>query len=199
MLGVANASGLLCCATAEPRLELGPDGGGDLRRGEIGHCGVVSPEGVTDFGTRPGNFDTASLTAEPFCCRCGTLDADNARWIAAADGCVDKALGTSGGLSWRMGEAFLDVRGLAPGAGDAVNGVRFVDADFLSVGTDDPEDEECVDCLNCVLDDFLDVDLSLVLPAFSFASPLPGSAVSVCPLTERKMPWPSLLAMTLMA
>lgn len=86
MLGIADGSGFLCCAAADPRRELGPDGGGDLSRGDIGHCGVVSPEATALFCARPGSLATASLTVEPFDCSCGTLDADNARCMAAADG-----------------------------------------------------------------------------------------------------------------
>lgn len=52
---------------------------------------------------------------------------------------------------------FLDVRGLTPGAGDAIIGVRFVEDDFRNVGTVEvPVDDADVDCRNCVVEDFLD-------------------------------------------
>lgn len=67
-------------------------------------------------------------------------------------------------------------------------GVKLVDDDFLNVGTDDPDDEDCVGCLNCVLDDFLDADPVLGPLPLPFVPPLLGSAVSACPLMERKAP-----------
>lgn len=67
-------------------------GGGLFNRGEGGHCGVVSPEaGPALFGpAREGSFDTASVTAPPAPAEsCGTLLAESARCIAAAEGCEE--------------------------------------------------------------------------------------------------------------
>jgi hypothetical protein len=92
-------------------------GGGLFNRGEAGHCGVVSPEaGPTLFApAREGNFDTASDTAPPVPAEsCGTLLAESARCIAAAEGCdeldwFDRALGRP---SLRMGDGLREVLGL---------------------------------------------------------------------------------------
>lgn len=75
----------VCC------LEVDRDeGGGLFNRGEAGHCGVDSPEvGPALLGPpREGSFETASVTAPPAEI-CGTLLADNALCIAAAEGCVE--------------------------------------------------------------------------------------------------------------
>lgn len=117
----------------------------------------MSPEAVALLCARPDSFATASLTVAGLCWSCGTFDADSARCSAAADGCADKELVAVSGLSWRIGEVFLDVRGLTPGAGDAIIGVRFVEDDFRNVGTVEvPVDDADVDCRNCVVEDFLD-------------------------------------------
>lgn len=92
-------------------------GGGLFNRGEVGHCGVVSPEaGPALFApTREGSFDTASDTAPPAPAEsCGTLLAESARCIAAADGCdelelLDRAPGRP---SLRMGDGLREVLGL---------------------------------------------------------------------------------------
>lgn len=101
-------------------------GGGLFSRGEAGHCGVVSPElGPALFGPpRVGSFDTASVTAPPPVEICGTLLADNALCIAAAEGCVEKdwlAKGP-GRLSLRMGDVFREDLGLAVAEGDDDDG-----------------------------------------------------------------------------
>lgn len=52
----------------------------------------MSPEaGPALLGAAPreGSFETASVTAPP-AESCGTLLADKARWMAAAEGCVEK-------------------------------------------------------------------------------------------------------------
>jgi hypothetical protein len=91
-------------------------GGGLFNRGEAGHCGVVSPEaGPALFApAREGSFDTASVTAPPVPAEsCGTLLAESARCIAAAEGCdeldwLDRVLRPS----LRMGDGFREVLGL---------------------------------------------------------------------------------------
>ena len=65
-------------AMAEPLLLLVADGGGDFKRGEIGHCGVVSPDPGPVLFVDRGNLETASVT-EVVDCNCGTLAADKAR------------------------------------------------------------------------------------------------------------------------
>lgn len=90
------------------------EGGGLFNRGEAGHCGVVSPEaGPTLFApARDGSFDTASDTAPPVPAEsCGTLLAESARCIAAAEGCdeLDRALARP---SLRIGDGFREVLGL---------------------------------------------------------------------------------------
>jgi hypothetical protein len=61
-------------------------GGGDFNLGEMGQCGVVSPEFVPDEafagrGTREGSCEEVGGSE-------GMLAADNALWMAAADGTV---------------------------------------------------------------------------------------------------------------
>jgi len=52
------------CATVEPLLELLADGGGDFNRGEMGHCGVMSPElGPPTFFADLGSRETGSAAA----------------------------------------------------------------------------------------------------------------------------------------
>lgn len=110
--------------TALPLLELAAEGGGLFNRGDTGHCGVESPEPpapVLRAPPRPGSFDTASVTPPLLLPDiCGTLLADNALCMAAADGCpgkleFDTALGR---LSFRIGEALREVLGLPPGNGE---------------------------------------------------------------------------------
>ena len=89
-------------------------GGGLFNRGEAGHCGVVSPEAepVLFAPARDGNFDTASDTAPPNPAEsCGTLLAESARCIAAAEGCdeLERALARP---SLRIGDGFREVLGL---------------------------------------------------------------------------------------
>ena len=128
ILGAATcALSALFWFTAEPLLELDPEGGGDFSRGDVGQCGVVSLDAFALFGGL-GSFDTASETAPP--CSCGTLAADSARCIAAADGCVEMRV--EGGCG-RVGEVFLDVFGLVPFDDDVI-GTRLLDGCFRSVG-----------------------------------------------------------------
>lgn len=64
VMGGAELESVFLCDNADPRLELTAAGGGDLNRGDTGHCavvGVLSPEGTVDLEVR-GNFDTASVT-----------------------------------------------------------------------------------------------------------------------------------------
>lgn len=98
----------------DPLLELGPDGGGDLRRGETGHCGVLSPLVLELFPA------LGALPASPFAPpgSAGTFAADRARCIAAAEGCVAMGVVTGCGLlSLRMGEVLREVSGLEPAEG----------------------------------------------------------------------------------
>lgn len=81
MLG---ASGLFI-AVPEPRLEFTPEGGGDFILGDSGHCGVDSADATVLLGPR-GSLEVDSAAAVPGCCSCGTLDAERARCIAAAEG-----------------------------------------------------------------------------------------------------------------
>jgi hypothetical protein len=60
MLGMAGGSGFRGRAIADPRREFGPDGGGDLMRGDMGNSGVVSPDTVVLFCPRLGSFEGAS-------------------------------------------------------------------------------------------------------------------------------------------
>lgn len=177
MLGTGAGSGFLLCI-ADPRLELA-DGGGDFSRGDIGHCGVLSPDPPPVLCAR-GNFDTASDT-DP--CNCGTLAADSARWIAAAEGtegCRD------GLLSFRPGELFREESGLAPADGD-FNGNRLFEGCFRSCG------------MGVVEEDCERTALGLRRAAAVFAFPgvgvgaAPGSAVSSWPLMDLKSA--ALLAM----
>lgn len=102
---------------AEPRLEFGPEGGGDFNLGDIGHCGVVSPLALVLL------FALDALVASPVppVCSAGTFAADNARCMAAAEGCVEMGVVRGCGLlSLRMGDVFLDVRGLVPAEAEDV-------------------------------------------------------------------------------
>lgn len=107
-----------------------------------------------------GSFDTASVTDAG--CSCGTLVADRARCIAAAEGtlgiggatecdrlglascefCLDRrppVLVAVGGASCfnegRMGDVFRDVRGLLPAEG-GIEGTRLLDVFLRNAGTD---------------------------------------------------------------
>lgn len=102
---------------AEPRLEFGPDGGGDFSLGDKGHCGVVSPLAEVLLFAR----DALAASAVGPLGRVGTLAADNARCMAAAEGWVDMGVVRGcGRLSLRIGEVFLDVRGLVPAEAEDV-------------------------------------------------------------------------------
>lgn len=118
-------------AVAEPRLEFGPDGGGDFSRGDTGHCGVVSALAPVLLADR-GTLDASPAAA--FCSE-GTLAADNARCMAAAEGWVATGVVVGCGLvSLRMGDVLRDVRGLVPAeAEDAVT--KPPDSFFLSGGS----------------------------------------------------------------
>jgi hypothetical protein len=110
MLGAAVPSTFFCVA-ADPLRELEPDGGGDFKRGDVGHFGVFSP----DLGAF-GGFETPSAT--PVACSCGAFAADKALCIAAADGCDELGVDSGcGRLSFRMGDALRDVLGLFPADG----------------------------------------------------------------------------------
>lgn len=136
---------------------------------------MESAEATALLGPR-GSLDTASDTVVPGCCNCGTLDAESARCIAAAEGCVESVLDSAGALSFRSGDVLRDVRGLCPAAGEDVAGGSVVDEDFLNVDTDPPDDAP---------EDDGDFFVSFFVP-LAFA-PLPvGSAVSGWPLRDRK-------------
>lgn len=129
-------------------LEVERDAGGGLfNRGEAGHCGVLSPEaGPALFGpARAGSFDTASVTAPPPPAeRDGTLLADSALWIAAAEGCDEKdwLFNAPGRLSLRIGEVFREDLGLGVTEGDDEDGNREAECCLRSVGVgiEDVED-----------------------------------------------------------
>lgn len=124
-------------------------GGGLFNRGEAGHCGVVSPEaGPALFGpARVGNFDTASVTAPPPPAdRDGTLLADSAPWIAAAEGCDEKdwLCDAPGRLSLRIGEVFREDLGLGVTEGDDEDGNREAECCLRSVGVGIEDVEDAV-------------------------------------------------------
>lgn len=145
IVGAAAGASAFFAVVAEPRLEFGPEGGGDFNRGDIGHCGVVSPLAPVLLFC----LDTLPASFVPPPCSAGTFAADSALWIAAAEGCVDIGVVRGCGLlSLRIGEVFLDVRGLVPaeaegvvtsppdncflsGGGAAVVGVGACDEGFL--------------------------------------------------------------------
>jgi len=96
---------------------------------------VLSPDEPPAAALVPallGSLDTASVTAPPG--NCGTLLADNALCIAAADGCVEKLGGPEGRESLRMGDVFREVRGLAPADGDEECGSRLLEDCLRRVG-----------------------------------------------------------------
>jgi hypothetical protein len=68
----------------EPERPSAPDGGGDLRRGEMGQWGVVSPELGPDVDLVGRGALTESVDVEGG--RAGMLVDDNDRWMAAAEG-----------------------------------------------------------------------------------------------------------------
>lgn len=69
--GASGFRAIFAAMFAVPRLELGPDGGGDLRRGDMGHCDVVvEPEAVAVLGTLLGSLDPVSVPAEVSCWSC---------------------------------------------------------------------------------------------------------------------------------
>lgn len=158
-------SGFFCCAVEDPLLELGPDpdGGGDFNRGDVGQCGVVSPDPVPPFGAL-GRRDTASDT--PPACNCGAFAADSALCMAAADGWVEMGVERGcGRLSFRTGEVLRDVRGLVPANGEPT-GRRLLDGCFRNGGG----------CIADAIDDFRG---SLAFRrAVVFAVGLLGSTVS---------------------
>lgn len=68
MIGAELGSGFFgCCGAADPLLELDADGGGDFRRGDIGHCGVVSPDPPPALLLALGSLETASVTGPEDC------------------------------------------------------------------------------------------------------------------------------------
>jgi hypothetical protein len=95
IFGVCNrASGLLCV-----RKEFVRDlvGGGDLRRGDTGHDGELSPDGppiftLCDRGSLEGGSEVGAG------CNWGVVAAESARCIAAADGMVPLCPVILGGL-----------------------------------------------------------------------------------------------------
>lgn len=130
-MAVADTPPFFCPVAADPRLEFGPEGGGDFSRGDVGQCGVLSPDPPALLGTL-GNRDTESDT--PPACNCGAFAADNARCIAAADGCVGFGLDRCcGRLSLRMGDVLRDVLGLEP-ADTVAAGTRLFDDRFRKGG-----------------------------------------------------------------
>lgn len=85
--GVDAASGFLLCERRELRrereCERASGGGGDLRRGECGQWGVLSPETAAegDLSGRGALIDSEDAMGG----NCGMLVFDRARWIAAAE------------------------------------------------------------------------------------------------------------------
>ena len=61
------------------------DGGGDFKRGDVGHDGVFCPDFICLSEERPPSSTESTLWG----CNTG-LCADKARWTAAAEGTVDK-------------------------------------------------------------------------------------------------------------
>lgn len=113
----AGVLSVFFAAVVDPRLELGPEGGGDFNLGDMGHCGVVSPLApwlLFGLATRPPS-------AAPPPGSVSTLAADSARCMAAAEGCVEMGVVRGCGLlSLRMGDVFLDVFGLLPAEAEGV-------------------------------------------------------------------------------
>jgi hypothetical protein len=108
-----------CALLALLRRECGVAGGGDVIRGDVGGGCAASFTAAASLSCFRGSFESGSgvfwLWAS-----CGMLEADSARWIAAADGGAEEPLLFSGEtLSLRMGEVCRDVRGLVPVKGDA--------------------------------------------------------------------------------
>jgi hypothetical protein len=124
------------------------EGGGLFNRGEAGHCGVVSPEaGPALLGpARAGSFDTASVTGPPPEESCGTLLADKALCIEAAEGCDEKdwPAKAPGRLSLRMGELFREDLGLEVVEGDEEDGSRDAECCLRRVGVCVDDDEDAV-------------------------------------------------------
>lgn len=151
---------------------------------------MESADATLLFGPR-GSLDTASDTGLLCCCNCGTLDADSARCMAAAEGWVDSVEVNVGVLSFRSGDVLREVRGLCPAEGDAAAWASAVEDGFLSVDVEPPDDDAPDDEGDLLVPFF--APLFAPLLAFVFA-PLPvGSAVSACPLSERKSAMLSLL------
>lgn len=123
------------------------EGGGLFNRGEAGHCGVVSPEaGPALFGpARAGNLDTASVTAPPEE-SWGTLLADKALWMAAAEGCDEKELldKAPGRLSLRIGDVLREVLGLEVVEGDEEDGSSDAECCLRNVGVCMEDDDDAV-------------------------------------------------------
>ena len=143
MLGTLLIDSAIFGTPAEPRLELVADAGGDFIRGDIGHCGVLSPDPPPALRLARGSLDTASVTGPER--SCGALAADSALWIAAADGCVDLLPPRGcGRLSLRMGELLREFSGLVPDGED--EGSRLLDRCLRSCGA---EDVDCDDTSRC--------------------------------------------------
>lgn len=91
--GVDATSGFLGCARRELRrdLERASGGGGDLRRGETGHWGVLSPEASAagDFKARGALIESVVEVGGS----CGMFSLERARCIAAAEGPEELVLG----------------------------------------------------------------------------------------------------------
>lgn len=97
--------------------------------------------------------------------------------MAAAEGWVERLPDSVGGLSFRIGEVFREVCGLAA-AGDAVCGAKLLEDVFLSVGVGVGVFEDDVDW-DCGFWPFLaTVGLEPLLGA--------GSTVSAFPVKEEK-------------
>lgn len=117
--GVEAASGFLCWARSESLRERDRAswaGGGDLRRGEMGQWGVLSPEldpeaALTGLGTREGSCDNAAGASW------GMFADDRARWMAAAEGTVAGGPGRLGPLFGLTSVLLLRDRRPALGSG----------------------------------------------------------------------------------
>jgi hypothetical protein len=127
------------------RAETRDEGGGLFNRGDAGHCGVVSPEAGPELFVGPvraGSLDTASVTAPLSEESWGTLLADKALCIAAAEGCDenDWLPKAPGRLSLRIGDVFREDLGLD--VVDEEDGSRDAECCLRNVGVCMEEEDE---------------------------------------------------------
>jgi hypothetical protein len=93
MLGARVGMSGMRCDRKESRRE--EDGGGDLRRGDTGHDGVLSPDAPVAARDR-GILDVFSDTVVGW--SCGVAAVDSARCMAAAEGILGACPVILGGL-----------------------------------------------------------------------------------------------------